>query len=160
MRRRIHAAMPIGFCLGLLVLAACSASPATNASRGPVPALSSGMARVWVLRPPTALHAKGTASDPMVFANGAPLARSAQGTLFFHDFAPGSYHFTVKPRSTQANLVDTLQLAPGMEVYLQIQAVANGEAPATAGAADFAVLPMTAAEAKPYLPNLHDLGQR
>jgi hypothetical protein len=47
----------------------------------------------------------------MVYANGAPLAQSAQGTVFFHDFQPGTYRLTVQPFGTPANVVDTVQLA-------------------------------------------------
>ena len=89
-----------------------------------------------------------------------PLARSAQGTVFFHDFQPGTYRFTVQPYGTPANLVATLQLAPGMEAYVQVQAVPNWEMGSTAGGASFAVLTMSPAEAQPYLQMVTNLGQR
>ncbi len=82
------------FCL--LMLAGCAA-PAGTASQAPVPALQPDMARVWVLRQPTAPGGNVAGANPMVYANGAPLARSAQGTVFFHDFQPGTYRFTVQP---------------------------------------------------------------
>ena len=129
------------FCL--LVLAGCAAQPAGTASRAPVPTLQPGMARVWVLRQPTAPGGNVAASDPMVFANGAPLSQSAQGTAFFHDFRPGTYRFTVQAYGTPANLVDMLQLAPGTEAYVQVQAVPNWEMGSTAGGASFAVLSMS-----------------
>jgi hypothetical protein len=96
----------------------------------------------------------------MVYANGAPLARSAQGTVFFHDFQPGTYRLTVQPYGTPANLVDTLQLAPGAQAYVRAQAVPNWEMGSTAGGASFAVLTMSPAEAQPYLQTMTYLGQR
>jgi hypothetical protein len=96
----------------------------------------------------------------MVYVDGVPLARSAQGTVFFDDFQPGTYRFTVQPYGTPANLVDTLQLAPGIEAYVQVQAVPNWEVGSTAGGASFAVLTMSPADAQPYLQELRYLGQR
>ena len=148
------------FCLGLLVLAGCAAQPAGTASQASVPALQPSMARVWVLRQPSAPGGNVAAADPMVFANGAPLAQSAQGTVFFHDFQPGTYRFTVQAYGTPANLVDTLQLVPGTQAYVQVQAVPNWEMGSTAGGASFAVLTMSPQEAQAYLPTMTNLGQR
>jgi hypothetical protein len=147
------------FCLGLLVFAGCAA-PTGTASQAPVPALLSSMARVWVLRQGNAPGGNVAAADPMVYANSAPLAQSAQGTVFFHDFQPGTYRFTVQAYGTPANLVDTLQLAPATEAYVQVQAVPNWEAGASGGGASFAVLTMSPQEAKPYIQTMTYLGQR
>jgi hypothetical protein len=158
--RRHRTSGSMGFCLGFLVLAGCAAQPAGTVSQAPVPALQAGMARVWVLRQPSSPGGNVAASDPMVFANGAPLAQSAQGTVFFHDFQPGTYRFTVQAYGTLANLVDTQQLAPGTEAYVQVQAVPNWEMGSTAGGASFAVLSMSPQDAQPYLHLLTNLGQR
>src|SRR5215471_8119112 len=144
--------------LGLLVLAGW-AQPGGTASQAPVSALQPNMARVWVLRSPS-LGSVTTGADPMVYANGAALAQSAQGTAFFHDFQPGTYRLTVQPYGTPANLVDTLQLAPGMQAYVQVQAVPNWEMGATGGGASFAVLTMSPQEAQSYLQTMTNLGQR
>jgi hypothetical protein len=96
----------------------------------------------------------------MVYANGAPLARSGQGTVFFHDFEPGTYRFTVQPYGTPANLVDTLQLLPATQAYVQVQAVPNWELGSTAGGGSFAVLTMSPQEAQPYMQMMTNLGQR
>jgi hypothetical protein len=122
-----------------------------SAVRAPQP----GMARVWVLQQPSAPGSSVAAAEPTVFANGAALAQSAQGTAFFHDFRPGTYRFMVPPYGT-ANLVATLRLAPGTVAYVRVQPVPN----ATAGGARFAVLTMSPGEAKAYLPMLTYLGQR
>jgi len=45
---------PMAFCVGLLVLAGCTAQPARTASQAPVPPLQPDMARVWVPRQPSA----------------------------------------------------------------------------------------------------------
>ena len=63
----------------------------------------------------------------MVFANGAAVAKSTLNTVYYHDFQPGTYRFTVQAYGTPANLVDTVALSPGTETYLQVQAVPNWE---------------------------------
>ena len=159
--RRYRTSALIGLCIGLLGLAACTPQPTGAASLTSPPTLQPGMARLWVLRQPSSPGGTVAAADPMVYANGAPVARSAQGTYFFHDFQPGTYRLTVQPYGTPANLVDTLQLAPGTEGYVQVQAVANWEmSGSTALGASFAVLTMPAAEAKAYLQDMKYLGQR
>jgi hypothetical protein len=159
MMRRSRTSAPMRLCLGLLMLAGCAPQPVGTASQAPAPALQPNTARVWVLRQPNAPGGNVAAADPMVYANGAPLAKSAQGTVFFHDFQPGTYRFTVQPYGTPANLIDTLQLAPGMEAYVQVQAVPNWEL-GSAGGASFAVLTMSPAEAQSYMPTMTNLGQR
>jgi hypothetical protein len=160
MIRKYRAALPLGFCLGLLALTGCAPPPDGNAALTSAPALQPGMARLWVLRQPDP-GGNVAAADPMVYANGAPLARSAQGTVFFHDFQPGTYRLTVQPYGTPANLVDTVQLSPGAQTYVQVQAVPNWEmAGSTAMGASFAVLSMPPTEARPYLQDMKYLGQR
>ncbi|HMA73618.1 MAG TPA: hypothetical protein VKP67_19355 [Xanthobacteraceae bacterium] len=154
------ALISIGLSLGFLLLAGCAAQPAGTASQAPVAALQPNMARVWVLRQPSAPGGNVAGADPMVYANGAPLAQSAQGTVYYRDFQPGTYRFTVQPYGTPANLVDTLQLAPGTQAYVQVQAVPNWEMGSTAGGVSFAVLTMSPQEAQAYMPTMKDLGQR
>jgi hypothetical protein len=158
--RKYGISAPMWLGLGLLALAGCAPQPVGTTVQASAPALQPGMARVWVLRQPSAPGGNVAAADPMVYANGAPLARSSQGTVFFHDFQPGTYRFTVQPYGTPANLVDTLQLAPGTQAYVQVQAVPNWEMGSTAGGASFAVLTMSPAEAQPYLQMMTNLGQR
>jgi hypothetical protein len=101
-----------------------------------------------------------TGTDPMVFVNGAPLAQTTVFTVYYHDFAPGTYRFTVQPYGTPANLVDTVQLAPGTQTYLQVQAVPNWEMGSNVGYGSFAVLTMSPEIARPYLPTMKYLGER
>lgn len=158
--RRYHTSIPIGLCIGLLGLVACAPQLTGTASLASAPTLQPNMARVWVLRQPSAPAGNVAAADPMVYANGAPLAQSPQGTVFFHDFAPGTYRFTVQPYGTPANLVDTLQLGPGTQTYVQVQAVPNWEMGSTAGGGSFAVLTMAPQDAQPYFQEIKYLGQR
>ena len=158
--RRHHLLAPMWLGLGLLVLAGCAAQPGGTAAPAPVAALQPGMARVWVLRQPSSPGGNIAASDPMVYANGAPLAQSAQGTAYFHDFQPGTYRLTVQPFGTPTNYVDTLQLAPGTEAYVQVEGVPNWEVGSTSGGASFVVASMSPQEAQAYLPTMTNIGQR
>jgi hypothetical protein len=144
---------------GLPALAGCVAHQAETSWQTPVPALQPNMARVWVLRMPSQAGFISGA-DPMVYVNGAPLAKSTVFTVYYHDFPPGTYRFTVQPYGTPANLVDTVTLAPGTQTYLQVQAVANWEMGSTAGYGSFAVMTMSPQDALPYLPTMKYLGQR
>jgi hypothetical protein len=147
------------FCLGLLVLAGCAVEQAKTSWDTSIPSMQPGLARVWVLRMPSEAGVTSGA-DPMVYANGAPLAQSTAFTVYYHDFPPGTYRFTVQAYGTPAKLVDTVALAPGTETYLQVQAVANWQMGSTAGGASFAVMTMSPQEAKPYLPTMKYLGER
>jgi len=158
--RRHHLLAPMWLGLGLLGLAGCAAQPGGTAAPAPVAALQPGMARVWVLRQPSSPGGNIAAADPMVFVNSAPLAQSAQGTAFFHDFQPGTYRFTVQPYGTPTNYVDTLQLAPGTEAYVQVEGVPNWEVGSTSGGVSFVVASMSPQEAQAYLPTMTNLGQR
>jgi hypothetical protein len=147
-------------CLGVLMFAGCMQEQAEKSwFTAPASPLQPGMARVWVLRMPSQAGVI-TGADPMVFVNGAPLAQSPVYTVYYHDFQPGTYRFTVQPYGTPANLVDTLQLSPGMEAFVQVQAVPNWEMGSTAGGGSFAVLTMAPSEARSYLPTMKFLGER
>jgi hypothetical protein len=145
--------------LGLLVLAGCAVQPGGTASQAPVPALQPNMARVWVLRSPS-LGSVTTGADPMVYANGAALAQSAQGTVFFHDFQPGTYRFTVQQYGVPTNQVDTLQLAPGTQAYVQVVAEPAYYAGSSATGATAVVMTMAPQEAQASMESLTNIGQR
>jgi hypothetical protein len=146
--------------LGTLMLAGCAAQRAeTSWQQGTMPTPAPGMARVWVLHTPSQAGVI-TGADPTVFVNGAPLAKSTVNTVYYHDFAPGTYRFTVQAFGTPANLVDTLQLAAGMTAYVQVQAVPNWEMGSTVGGGSFAVLTMSPQDAVPYMPTMTYLGER
>jgi hypothetical protein len=102
----------------------------------------------------------------MVFANAAPIGRSLAGAAFYHDFAPGTYTFTVEPYgglpTTQS---ETVQLAPGTQTYLQVQWLPSWqlgypEANWSTAPNTFGVLTMPPELARQYLPTMTYLGQR
>jgi hypothetical protein len=78
------------------------------------------MARVWFFRQADPPGGDVYAAVPIVYANGAPVGNAPQGTVFFHDFPPGKYRFTVQPFGTPTREHDTLQLMPGMQSYVQV----------------------------------------
>ena len=96
----------------------------------------------------------------MVYANGAALAQSAQGTVFFHDFQPGTYRFTVQPYGIPTSQVDTLQLAPGTEAYVQVVAEPAYYAGSSGTGVTFAVMTMAPQEAQVSMQSLRNIGQR
>lgn len=151
---------PILIGLGLLIIAGCAPPTTTTPSLAQITALTPGMARVWFLRQPNPPSREAEAATPMIYANGTALADSKEGTAFFHDFPPGSYKFTVQAYGTPAGESDRLQLAPGMQSYLQVQAVPNWEQGSSAGGWSFAPLTMSPQLAQQYLPTMTNLGRR
>ena len=144
--------------LGLLAFAGCATPPGSTASQAQIAPLAPGMARVWFLRQQDPTPGNIEAAAPMIFANGAPIADSKEGTAFFHDFPPGPYKFKVQAYGTPAGESDRLQLAAGMQTYLQVQAVPNWEQGSTAGGWSFALLSMSPQTAQQYLPTMTNLG--
>ena len=100
------------------------------------------------------------AADPIVYANDAPVGGVQQGTTFFHNFPPGKYRFTVQPFGTPTREHDTLQLAAGMQAYVQVQWEPNWEANHTGGGSSFTLLTSSPEVGQQYLPTLTNLGQR
>jgi hypothetical protein len=148
---------PAFFCGCLLALA--NLAPPAVAAAAQIPALSPGLARVWLLRPAGSINGNVWAAVPMVYANGAAIGNIPAGTEFYRDFRPGTYKFTVQPYGLPTGQADTVQLMPGTQTYLQIQWVASyetgypeagwGFAPNT-----FGVLTMSPQLAQAYLPTL------
>ena len=144
----------------LLVLGSCAPQPTATTSQGQIPPIGPDMARVWFFRQADPPGGNVYAAAPIVYANGAPVGDVKQGTAFFHDFAPGKYRFTVQPFGTPTNEHDTLQLAPGMEVYVQIQWEPAWQANRAGGGSSFTVLTSSPELAQQYLPTLTNFGQR
>ena len=87
------------------------------------PPVAPSQTRVWFLRqllPGTPMYA------PMIYANGAPVAISSQGTAFYRDFAPGTYEFSVENCLPMPQTSQTLPLSPGDQIALQVQSNENG----------------------------------
>jgi hypothetical protein len=151
---------PLWLGLCMLALAGCAAAPTGTNSPAQAPALEAGMARVWVLRQANPPGGNIYAADPVVFANGAPVTQSKEGTVFYHDFPPGTYRFTVQAYGTPTGQVDTFQLVPGTQTYLQVQAVPNWQLGSPAGGWSFTILAMAPQTAAQYLPTMTFLGTR
>lgn len=160
MIRRVRATALTVFGFGLLALAGCAGQATPTASQAQAPTLEPGMARVWFLRQADPPAGNIEAARPMVYANGAAIADSKEGTAFFHDFPPGSYKFRAQAYGTPAGESDRLQLAAGMQTYLQVQAVPNWEQGSSAGGWSFALLTMSPQLAQQYLPTMTNLGRR
>ena len=142
----------IAFTLGLVALAGCAPRSQMAASKPQDLPLQAGMARVWFFRQADPVGGNVYASDPIIYANGAPVGAIPQGTTFFHDFPPGKYRFTVQPFGTPTREHDTLELVPGQQAYLQVQWEANWEANRTGGGASFTVLTFSPEVARQYFP--------
>ncbi len=152
--------------LCLVALVGCAAQTTITASQPPAPAVQPGSARVWVLQQSDPVHGNVQASAPMVFANGAPVGRSLAGTVFYRDFTPGTYTFTVEPYGgLPIGQAETVQLAAGTENYLQVEWLASWqvgypEADFSFAPNTFGILTTSPQVAQAYLPTLSYLGQR
>src|SRR5580692_2907672 len=106
--------------VGFLALVGCAPQGNPATSQAQIPPVEPGMARVWFFRQSDPPGGNVYAAVPIVYANGAPVGNAPQGTVFFHDFPPGKYRFTVQPFGTPTREHDTLQLMPGMQSYVQV----------------------------------------
>lgn len=155
-----HRLAAIAFGLGLFAFVGCAPQSQQLASKAQDPPLQSGMARVWFFRQADPTGGNVYAGDPIIYANGAPVAGIPQGTAFFHDFTPGKYRFTVQPFGTPTREHDTVQLVSGQQAYLQVQWEPAWEANRVGGGSSFTVLSFSPEVAQQYIPALNNLGQR
>jgi hypothetical protein len=119
---RSRARVAIGAALIVWLGVLADANPGLAATADQAPPLAPGQARVWFLRqltPGTAMHA------PMIYANGKPLAIMPEGTVFYRDFAPGAYVFTVENCLPEPQTSYTLTLGTGNEFALEVQSDEN-----------------------------------
>ena len=158
--------MPMLLGLCLVALAGCAAQTTTTAAQSQTPALVPGSARVWFLRESDPANGNDQAAAPMVFANGAPVARSSAGAVFYRDFAPGTYSLTVEPfGGLPTGQADTIQLAAGTQSYLHVQwlsswEVGYPEADFSVDPNTFGILTIAPEVGRAYIPPLTYLGQR
>jgi len=149
--------------LGLAVLAGSMQAAIADSSNPAMSAPSSGMARVWFLRPGSPASAVYAAA-PVIFANGAAVGAIPDNAAFYRDFTPGSYRFTVQSYGLPNNAADTVQLAAGTQTYLEVQSVPVWEEGYASGGGEdshsFFVLNMSSQLAQAWIPALTDIGQR
>jgi hypothetical protein len=109
--------------LWFLVALAGGSGPALAATPDQAPPLPANQARVWFLRqllPGTAFH------PPLVYVNGSPIAVVGEGTVFYRDFAPGKYVFSVENCLPEKGTSQTMTLTPDMQVALLVNSDENG----------------------------------
>src|SRR4029077_10700279 len=114
-------AVPIAVIMVLAMLGGIGGGLAATPEQAPP--LAPGQSRVWFMRqllPGSNFHA------PMVYVNGTPIARSAQGTAFFRDLAPGQYAFTVENCLPQAGSGQNMTLQPNGQYAIEGQQDDNG----------------------------------
>jgi hypothetical protein len=88
------------------------------ASPDQAPPVPPGLGRVWFIRqliPGTNFYA------PVIYANGATVSYSAQGTAFYRDFTPGDYLFTIENCLPQQGTSVSFTIAPGAAAALEVQ---------------------------------------
>jgi hypothetical protein len=105
------------------ILLSGSVGVALAATPDQAPPLPANQARVWILRqllPGTAFH------SPMVYVNGSPITVAAEGTVFYRDFAPGQYVFSVENCLPEKGTSQTMTLTPDMQVALLVSSDENG----------------------------------
>jgi hypothetical protein len=164
--RLLRGARPLLVALAVLAASAAmrgAAAPAALAADPVAPAvarippIASGMARVWFLR--QFVPSEGLRT-PMIFVNGAPLASSLSGTVFYRDFAAGAYTFTVETCTIDSNQAAALNLAPGSQTDLEIQSLSSFYSWGCLANDTFYVRPISPAWAQTYFPQLTYLGAR
>ena len=149
----------------LFALLAAFASPAVPAAILPARAQTAqlapppaGLARVWFVRQ---YQPSENLSTPMIFVNGAAMTPSLPGTIFYRDFAPGTYTFSVDTCGHDINQFPTVQLAPGAQVEFEVQSLQSFTPPdCPRGSGTFYVRPVQPRFLQMYLPQLAYLGAR
>jgi len=153
--RRIGSpAAAIALIVGLLVGGIPPAAIAQAPQLAPPPA---GMARIWLLRQ---FQPAGSLATPMIYLNGAPLAASEPGTIFYHDAVPGRYNVSVDSCGTDVNQATVVELAPGNQAELEVQSLSTMAPPDCYDKETFYVRPVQPRFLQLYLPQLRNIGAR
>jgi hypothetical protein len=151
--------------LGLAILVGSLSVATAAVPYAPLSAPSAGTARVWFLRADQP-NGRNTlyGAVPEIYANGTPVGSIPHSSRFYHDFAPGTYRFTVQSYGLPNDEADTVRLAPGSVSYVWVE-----EAPpwqfgyAMGGGSNrrsFFVYNISPQLAQAYFPAMTDLGQR
>jgi len=117
-----------------------------------------GLARVWFLRQ---FQPGENLSTPTIYVNGAPMTSSIPGTIFYRDFPPGTYTFSVDTCGSDANQFPTVRLPPGAQYEFEVQSLQSFTPPdCPRDAGTFYVRPVAPRFLQLYLPQLAYLGPR
>lgn len=141
----------------VLLVAEVMSRPALAQVASAAPPVPAGAARVWFLRqfqPSEGLR------TPTIFVNGAPFAGSQPGTVFYRDFPPGKYTFSVETCTHDTNQDTTLTLPPGSETGLEVQSLSSFRSLGCVNNTTFYIRPIPARWAQVYFPQLAFLGAR
>jgi hypothetical protein len=146
-------------CIGVVTTASAQTVAALDGSG------NSGLARVWFLWTSDSTVGGDTGATPTIYANGTPLGALRAGSVFSHDFLPGTYQFSVDSYGLPTGKTYAAQLTPGMQLYLQIQYLPTWQEGIPSGGwaptdYSFFVIPMAPQLAQAYLPTLTNLGAR
>ena len=141
----------------VLALAACASSLlAEPAVAQQQPALAPGYARLWILRQ---YEPSESLRTPVMYINGAPIGASQPGTIFYRDLPAGAYQVMVDSCTKDGGQDANLNLAPGMQVYLEIQSLSSSmRAWGCLVNEAFYVRPVEPRRVQIYLPQLAYLG--
>jgi hypothetical protein len=143
-------------CALFLALTGCAFGGGVAAAQSQVPPVPVGMARVWILRQ---YRPMASQNMPMISVNGVPFARSEHASLFYHDFAPGTYHFTVEIwLGLQPG--HHLQLSAGMQPFLEVIAEREFVSGDQTTQDTFYIRPLPLYWASKYFPTITYLGAR
>lgn len=143
--------------IAAVVLSPASVARSEVAAAAQLPSPGPGMARVWFVRQ---YEPSESLATPMIYVNGAPLAPSMPGTIFYRDLAPGTYAFTVDTCGQDVNQFQTLHLAPGAQAELEIQSLSSFTPSDCRVRETFYVRPIAPRFLQLYLPQLAYLGPR
>ncbi|MBV8889728.1 MAG: hypothetical protein JO305_08695 [Alphaproteobacteria bacterium] len=156
MRNRAAAASALlSLCFVLMSGCAPTTSGAQAQAQLPPP---SGAARVWFLRQFEPGEFIGW--SPWLYINGQQFTTDAAGTAFYRDFPPGTYTFSVQSCGQDTNQAATLQLVPGIEIYLETQSLAGFAPYDCVPPTTFYERQISPRWAQLYLPQLRYLGPR
>ena len=146
---------PTRVAIGVFLIAIAGIANPTSAAdptqAAPIPA---GLGRLWFLR---SLNPGSAMNSPMLYANGAPIATSSQGTAFYHDFSPGTYVIAVDNCQPGAQRTVTVPLDAGNDFALQVQQDDFG--PLDCGPTFYLSIPSAEIVSSVFAP-LENLGQR
>ncbi|MGE3781924.1 MAG: hypothetical protein AB7H71_04185 [Alphaproteobacteria bacterium] len=160
-RRRLLAACVVMLGAAMTPLGWPPIMPPARAQTAPAVQLApppAGLARVWFLRQ---FQPGESLWTPMIYVNGAAMTPSIPGTIFYRDFAPGTYTFTVDSCGADTNQFPTIQLGPGMQQELEVQSLESFRPPdCPRGTGVFYVRPVAPRFLQLYLPQLAYLGPR